>query len=197
MKPLEIPDLHHLRAAIGWLELGNHIEANAELENIDPKSRSHPDVLEIHYEIYAKDHKWDACREIAAALLKQAPERPTGWLHLSYSTRRATGGGLQAAFEVLSPAATRFPNLPTISYNLACYTCQLGQLKEAWNWLEKAFDVANDPRPIKTMAASDGTLHSSNQLVDLPVAFRCHQRKAPNFAIRKCLRHPPKHSNET
>jgi hypothetical protein len=34
MKPLNIPDIHHLRAAVGWLELGNHLEANAELENI-------------------------------------------------------------------------------------------------------------------------------------------------------------------
>jgi hypothetical protein len=25
-------DRHHLRAAQGWLELGNHIEANEELE---------------------------------------------------------------------------------------------------------------------------------------------------------------------
>ena len=76
MKPLEIPDLHHLRAAIGWLELGNHSEANVELENISAALRAHPDVLEVRYEIYAKDKKWDACREIAAALLKQVPERP-------------------------------------------------------------------------------------------------------------------------
>jgi len=43
------------------------------------------------YEIYAKEQKWDACQGIAAALLKQAPERPHGWLHLAYSARRATG----------------------------------------------------------------------------------------------------------
>src|SRR6185437_6394645 len=125
MKPLKLPDLHHFRAAQGWLELGDHIEANAELDNIKPANRAHPDVLEIRFEIYAKELKWDACRDIAAALLKQAPERPTGWLHLAYSARRATGGGLQAAFDVLSPAAARFPNVPTIRYNLACYTSQL------------------------------------------------------------------------
>lgn len=38
MKPLEHPDLHHLRAAVGWLELGKHIEANEELEKITPNS---------------------------------------------------------------------------------------------------------------------------------------------------------------
>lgn len=102
MKPLEIPDLHHLRAAIGWLELGNHSEANVELESISAALRAHPDVLEVRYEIYAKDKKWDACREIAATLLKQVPERPLGWLHLAYSARRASGGGLQVAFDVLA-----------------------------------------------------------------------------------------------
>jgi hypothetical protein len=38
------------------------------------------------------------------------------------------------------------------------YTCQLGRKKEAWNWLEKAFDAATDPKPIKTMALDDPDL---------------------------------------
>jgi len=29
-------DKFHIRAAQGWLELGNHLEANEELENITP-----------------------------------------------------------------------------------------------------------------------------------------------------------------
>jgi len=91
-------------------------------------------------------------------MLKQVPERPQAWLHLAYSARRASDGGLRAAFDVLSPAAAKFPQEPTIPYNLACYTCQLGQLKEAWNWLERAFDVAADPRPIKSMALDDPDL---------------------------------------
>ena len=34
MKSLQPPDSYYLRAAIGWLELGNHLEANEELEKI-------------------------------------------------------------------------------------------------------------------------------------------------------------------
>jgi hypothetical protein len=41
-------DALHLSAAIGWLELGNHIEANEDLEKITPDFREHPDVLESH-----------------------------------------------------------------------------------------------------------------------------------------------------
>ena len=35
MKPLQPPDTFHLLAAQGWMELGNHEEANEELELID------------------------------------------------------------------------------------------------------------------------------------------------------------------
>ena len=37
MKPLEPPDSFHLLAAQGWLELGNHVEANEELDKITPQ----------------------------------------------------------------------------------------------------------------------------------------------------------------
>ena len=46
MTPLEHPDVHHLRAAQGWLELGNHLEADKELDEIAPELRAHPDVLD-------------------------------------------------------------------------------------------------------------------------------------------------------
>jgi hypothetical protein len=41
MKSLEHPDSLHLRAAQGWLELGDHLEANEELERISPPLRVH------------------------------------------------------------------------------------------------------------------------------------------------------------
>jgi hypothetical protein len=41
--PLPHPDEHHLNAAEGWLELGNHLEANEELEKIEAFIRPHPD----------------------------------------------------------------------------------------------------------------------------------------------------------
>jgi hypothetical protein len=37
MKSLPYPDDKHLEAAEGWLELGNHLEANEELDNIKPQ----------------------------------------------------------------------------------------------------------------------------------------------------------------
>jgi hypothetical protein len=83
MPPLTAPDSHHLRAAIGWLELGNHLEANEELEKITASLRAHPDVLEVRWQICARELKWDACLDIAVALVQTAPERPAGWIHRS------------------------------------------------------------------------------------------------------------------
>lgn len=64
---------------------------------------------------------------------------------------------MQAAFDILSSVADKFPEEPTVLYNLACYQCQLGNLPEAWNLLEKAFDTG-DPKRLKLMAQDDKDL---------------------------------------
>lgn len=64
MRELELCDQRHLDAAQGWLELGNSVEAFEELENITPQLRAHPDVLEMRWQIYAKEKKWGPCVDI-------------------------------------------------------------------------------------------------------------------------------------
>lgn len=135
-------DNFHLRAAEGWLELGNHIAANEELEEIALQWRVHPDVLEVRWQIYAKSQKWEACVDVAKAITELAPSRPNGWVHLGYSLRRSKNGGLQAAWATLLPVAEKFPNTWNIPYNLACYAAQMQQLNIAEGWLKKAFDSA-------------------------------------------------------
>ena len=80
IQPLQPPDSLHLRAAQGWLELGNHAEADEELEKITPQLRAHPDVLKVRWEIYAAAKKWEAALDIAATLIQLDPEdgRPVG-----------------------------------------------------------------------------------------------------------------------
>jgi hypothetical protein len=85
MTELEFNDQRHLEAAEGWIEFGNQIEANEELENITPENRSHPAVLEVRWQIYAKAKKGDAALEIASALIQLVPKLPLGWAHRSYS----------------------------------------------------------------------------------------------------------------
>ena len=157
MKPLEPPDNHHLRAALGWIGLGNFQEANEELEKIAPQLRAHPDVLTIRYVVYAKTEKWDVAAEIAGALVKLTPEEPHAWICLAYATRRKPGGGIPQAREILTQAQPKFPDYSLIPYNLACYECRLGNLETAKRWLEKAF-ACGDAEGMKLMALADADL---------------------------------------
>jgi tetratricopeptide (TPR) repeat protein len=158
-RPLQPPDSHHLSATIGWLGLGNHLEAIEELEKIEPALRAHPDVLLVRFEIYSKAGEWDVAAEAAAALVKLQSNAPGAWIALAYATRRkpGAGGGVLQAKEILLPAQTRFPKVWLIPYNLACYECQLGNQKAAWAWLEMAFELG-EPRQLKLMALIDPDL---------------------------------------
>ena len=61
------PDEQHLKAAQGWLELGNVLDACAELDSIKPQDRAHPDVLKLRLRIDMKGGKWDSAAQLAEA----------------------------------------------------------------------------------------------------------------------------------
>ena len=158
MPPLETPDVHHLAAAIGWLELGNPAEAGEEIAKISPANLEHPDVLETRWQICATLKSWEAALEVAEQLMSKFPERDSAWLHRAYALRRVKGGSLQKAWDALRPAHDKFPGSPLISFNLACYAAQLGRRGEAWEWLHKAMEAAKDVNTIKQMALADEDL---------------------------------------
>jgi tetratricopeptide (TPR) repeat protein len=159
METLEPPDTHYLSAAIGWMELGNYVEAKAEIGRVAPHLATHPNVLEVWWAIHASEQDWPRALEIAEKLVKEDPKRATGWLHRAYALRRVPGGGVEAAQRALLPAVERFPEDATILYNLACYACQLQQLDEARQWLRRALSVG-EPAKIRSMAAADSDLEA-------------------------------------
>jgi Flp pilus assembly protein TadD len=155
---LEPPDTHHLKAAIGWLELGNHSEAGEEIARVSATNLNHPDVLEVRWAICAEGSSWDAAEEVAKALVAVAPERASGWVHRAYAARRAVNGSLAQAEKLLLEALHKFPKESVIPYNLACYAAQRGRLDDAWNWLHKAMEVEGDVKTIKQRALGDTDL---------------------------------------
>jgi Flp pilus assembly protein TadD len=157
MQRLEPPDLHYLNAAIGWLALGCRADAVAELERIVPEHQRHADVLEVRWEILAREKQWEAALDVARKLLSHAPERASAWLHHAYALRRAPDGGLEQAWEALRPAADKHPGEPIIFYNLSCYACQMRKLDEARRWLRRALKVGGK-ETIKRMALADEDL---------------------------------------
>ena len=155
MKKFEPPDIHHLNAAQGWLELGRPDEAHAELELISAPLRGSPAVLEIRWQINAREKNWERCVELAEAIVKQAPGLSLGWIHRSYAMHELKQ--TRAALDALLPATPLFPKEWLIQYNLACYCCQLKELDRAMRFLEQAFKLG-DTKQVKQMALNDGDL---------------------------------------
>ncbi len=157
MEPLEPPESHFLSAALGWVGLRNLREAKAELEQISPARRRHPDVLEVRWSICAQEENWTEALQVARELLHAAPERASGWLHQAYALRRVPDGGLKPAWEALLPAFDKFAKEPLIPFNLACYACQLGDLAAARTWLKRAAALGGSTE-VKALAFSDPDL---------------------------------------
>jgi tetratricopeptide (TPR) repeat protein len=137
--PLEQPDRQHWQAATGYVELGMFLEADAELEKIDPFNRAAPEVLALRIGIYRGLEKWELMQEIARRLAEFQPDDIQWTLSLAYATRRANS--IEAAKKVLLSAEPRFPKEAAIRYNLACYFCQTGDIPSAKNYLKQAFEI--------------------------------------------------------
>lgn len=149
------PDTHYYRAAEGWLEFGLPQEAVAEWDRLSIAARRIPVVLDLRWRISAALQEWDHGVELGEQLVALDPQSAGGWLRLSFALRRATGGGLQRAWEALRPAADQFPEEETIAYNLACYATQLGRLDEGWEWFLRALVVTSNSANLKRVGLED------------------------------------------
>jgi len=154
MDSIDPPDLHHLRAAQGWLELGNPGEAQLELRRLAPTLQHHPDVLEVRLQLSTQAKQWESCVDLAATLIELAPDRPEPWIHRSYALHELKR--TQEAFDHLLPLAARLAKVWTVPYNLSCYCAQLGRLDEARQWLQKALLI--DTTAVREAAIRDPDL---------------------------------------
>jgi predicted Zn-dependent protease len=155
MEPLEHPHAFLLAAAQGWVELGDCREAANELDRLPPELHQHPDVLELRWQIAVKAERWEDALQVAETLCHLVPESPFGWIHRSYCLHELKR--TQEAWDLLLPVAERFPGEWLISYNLACYACQLGRLDEGKSWFMRAIELG-DPLKVNRLAAKDPDL---------------------------------------
>ncbi len=144
---LEPPDSFHLRAAEGWLELGNPLEAREEIKQLAPELQMHPDVLAVRWSISCRTQEHDLCLELGKTLLALEPDRPGGWIATAQSLYFRHH--YQDAYDTLSQALEKFPEYWPVFYDLACYACLLDRFEEAITLLQKAFSLD------KTTAARD------------------------------------------
>jgi tetratricopeptide (TPR) repeat protein len=153
--PLEPPDQQHLEAAHGYIELGMFLEANEELENIDPYCRALPEVLNARLVIYQGLQKWELMAVVATKLVEWNPNEPGFFVGLAYATRRAKS--VSAAHEILLRGEKLHPKEGAIQFNLACYEAQLGNIEKAKQHLKQATTL--HPR-FAMMALEDKDLES-------------------------------------
>ncbi len=151
-------------AALGWLELGNADEALAELERIEPKLQSEPTAQAARLECLMAGKQWDEAAPLAELLCEQCPEEVHFCLHFAYAARRRTGGSLEEAYEILAPMLEIFPDEWLISYNLACYLCQMDRLDEADEMLTEARKMSGEK--VEQLAAEDEDLASLRARAD-------------------------------
>lgn len=81
-------DEHYVRAAEGWLDLDEAMEASQELEAISIENRSHPAVLVQYCRLYLDTHRPDYTHFIATSLTEHSPELPDGWFYLACAHAR-------------------------------------------------------------------------------------------------------------
>ena len=102
--PLEPPDQKHWEAASGYVQLGMYLEADAELDEIDPFCRAAPEVLAVRLEIYAGLKKWELMQAVAKKLAEHDPQNVQWAISQAYATRRAES--IEAAKEIGASAPT-------------------------------------------------------------------------------------------
>ena len=141
---MDWPDNHHLNAAAGWLALGDVSEARAELERLAPRNRLLPEALALEWHLLAAEHRWQEASAIGVQWVDAAPGEPEAWIQRSYALHEC--GDTVRAWDLLLPAATLFPSLHIISYNLACYACCLDRKDVSRRWLRRALLTIKDPR---------------------------------------------------
>jgi predicted Zn-dependent protease len=151
-KPIESPDRHHLLAASGWMDLGDAVEAESELQKIKASLQSHPEVLNVRWSILASAGNWIAAIDLARTIRDLTPDEALGWIHLAYALHELRR--TEEALDTLQPVVERFPDCAIIPYNLACYCAQLNKLDEAREWFRRAMKTGN-PGKIKAMASED------------------------------------------
>jgi tetratricopeptide (TPR) repeat protein len=65
---------------------------------------------------------------------------PFGFLKVAYSLYQL--GRIKEAHDTIEPVLARFPENAGLRYDLACYACKLGNLKESMAYMEQAIDLA-------------------------------------------------------
>ena len=137
------------------MELGMFIEANDELEQIDPFCRHLPEILRVRAVIYRRLEKWELMRTVVRSLVNHDPDNVQWIVWFAFATRRALS--IESAKAILLEAVEHHPSVAIFHYNLACYECVLGDVEVAKGRLQHAINL--DPQ-LRMKALDDPDLQA-------------------------------------
>jgi hypothetical protein len=100
--------LHTIKAAEGWLELGDPANALKELGRL-PSSACDVRVMELRYTAFTVGQQWPAAEMVAQVARDLYPNEPGPLLWWIDARFQATGDA-RAAHAMLKQVAMRFPN---------------------------------------------------------------------------------------
>jgi tetratricopeptide (TPR) repeat protein len=135
----------------GYMELGMHADALAELKRIEAETGPRFEVLALRMTIHRAAGQWDEMREVAAVIQRLQPAQAEPWIWLADATRHSVS--LEAAREILVEAEKSFPLNPHIKFQIGCYHCRLGETEPAEKYVRAA--IALDQRWSRIALADD------------------------------------------
>jgi hypothetical protein len=162
--PLQATESFHLRAAEGWIGLGDYAAAIEQLKKISPEWWTHPSVLKVRWQICVNAKNWKAALDVAYTLVRLDPKESLGWSNLSYALHELKRTA-EARDNLLRVVET-FSDNAAMRYNLACYESQLGRTEEAKRWLGETFKLGSKNR-MTQMALTDSDLEPLREWITL------------------------------
>ena len=157
-----------LSYAQGYLELGMLREAAAELDSITAPASDSSEVLALRLALLQEQKNWNALRLAAESFVRREPQEAGGWIAWAYATRRDQS--LTAAEKILLEAEPTHPAEATIQFNLGCYACQRGDLKEARRRVDRAIALEKSFRALAAVDPDLGPLREAER-ADCPPAL--------------------------
>jgi predicted Zn-dependent protease len=148
-------------AAQGYVELGLHEEARAELSRLPPKEKSRVDVIELTLLCQMHDQSWHEALELAQRLCRLEPDQPGGFIHAAFCLHEL--GRTEEALELLARGPSTLKTKPVYYYNLGCYLARLGQEEKALQLLKQSFEMDGD---LRRDARKDPDLHDLQKKLD-------------------------------
>lgn len=150
-----------ITAAQGYVELGLHDEARAELALLPPPAHERADVLELTVLCHMHDHAWAEALVLAQKLCRLEPDQPGGFIHAAFCLHEL--GRTAEALELLARGPATLRTKPVYYYNLGCYLARLGQEEKALQLLKQSFEMDGD---LRRDARHDPDLHSLRQKLE-------------------------------